>query len=433
MLGEDKAEDRLRELLRDPRWSLPERPDPQPRIRRAAQRQRLRLTGVAAAVAVIAVAVPVGIGASGRVSGPAAHHRATAPVIYAAYNNKSLAAVIPVDTATNKAGKPVRAGLGLQVAITPDGKTAYVLNGGAFTVTPVSTATNTVGRPIHLPRSSFEPSFIAITPDGKTAYVACQHAVVPISTATNTAGKPIPVGFSPTAIAITPDGKTAYVVGTPNNGFGLRGTVTPIDTATDKAGKPIRVGPGAFQIAITPDGKTAYAYGGSAVTPIRTATNTAGTPISLHGNFDGGDIAITPDGKTLYVRTINPDTVVPISTATNTASAPIKVHLSAGGLPDMPAVTAIQFVITPDGKTLYLATGGDSVVAISTATNTATTIRFRSGCRVQPRTGIAITPDSKTAYVTCQNEIIPISTATNTPGKPIPIPLKDPDAIAITP
>ena len=46
---------------------------------------------------------------------------------------------------------------------------------------------------------------------------------------------------------------------------------------------------------------------------------------------------------------------------------------------------------------------------------------------------IAITPDGKTAYVACESAVIPISTATNTPGKPIPVPLREPGNIAITP
>jgi DNA-binding beta-propeller fold protein YncE len=52
---------------------------------------------------------------------------------------------------------------------------------------------------------------------------------------------------------------------------------------------------------------------------------------------------------------------------------------------------------------------------------------------VWPDLSIAINPDGKTAYFACENAVVPISTATNTPGKPIPIPLRDPDAIAITP
>lgn len=44
------TEDRLRELLRDPGWSLPAWPDAQARVRRAARRQRMALARVTAAV-----------------------------------------------------------------------------------------------------------------------------------------------------------------------------------------------------------------------------------------------------------------------------------------------------------------------------------------------------------------------------------------------
>ena len=94
------------------------------------------------------------------------------------------------------------------------------------TVTPISTATDTPGRPITV--GAF-PFAIAITPDGKTAYVviAGSGTVTPIATATNTPGHPIPVGREPLAIAITPDGRTAYVVSCGPN------TVTPIATTTN--------------------------------------------------------------------------------------------------------------------------------------------------------------------------------------------------------
>ena len=36
----------------------------------------------------------------------------------------------------------------MHIAITPDGKTAYVANTGSGTVTPIATATNTAGPPI---------------------------------------------------------------------------------------------------------------------------------------------------------------------------------------------------------------------------------------------------------------------------------------------
>ena len=61
-----------------------------------------------------------------------------------------------------------------------------------------------VTRPMANPASA--PVAIAITPDGKTAYVAnnASGTVTPLNTATNTALTPIVVGSGPCQIAITP-------------------------------------------------------------------------------------------------------------------------------------------------------------------------------------------------------------------------------------
>jgi DNA-binding beta-propeller fold protein YncE len=220
--------------------------------------------------------------------------------------------VIPISTATNAAGKPIhlpQGGYGPDwIAITPDGKTAYVLGRSTSghtkgKVTPVNTATTTPGKPIYLPWLRGKGSTgiaIAITPGGKTAYVSTDYprTVVPIRTATNTAGKPITInGPDPLdggGIAITPDEKTAYDA--------CEGAVIPIRTATSRAGQPIRLGSSCrsellavpeYGIVITPDGKTAYVACEGAVVPIRTATNTVGRPIHVPLGYAMG-IAITP-------------------------------------------------------------------------------------------------------------------------------------------
>ena len=81
-------------------------------------------------------------------------------------------------------------------------------------MTPIATATNTPGRPIKVGQG---PAAIAITPDGKTAYVATSvgKTVTPISDSPPTRpARPINVGGGwPFPIAITPDSKTAYVAG----------------------------------------------------------------------------------------------------------------------------------------------------------------------------------------------------------------------------
>ncbi len=68
------------------------------------------------------------------------------------------------------------------------------------------------------------PCRIAITPDGKTAYVGNWNpgTVIPIRTATNTAGPAIRVGNNPQGFAVTPNGKTAYAADHDDD------TVTPI-------------------------------------------------------------------------------------------------------------------------------------------------------------------------------------------------------------
>lgn len=222
-----------------------------------------------------------------------------APTVYVV-NNGGFGSVVPIDAATGTAGSSIPVGdtLGTAphgIAITPDGKTAYVANQGSNSVTPIDIATGTPGTPIPVGSG---PSGIATTPDGKTVYVAnsSSQSVTPIDTATNTAGPAIPIQLFPEAIAITPDGKTAYVAS-----GGITGLLTPIDTATNTLGAPLAFGGIPGQMAITPDGKTVYVIvevtqgpdaGATFVARFDTATNTESTLIS---DDDAAGIAVLPD------------------------------------------------------------------------------------------------------------------------------------------
>jgi hyaluronoglucosaminidase len=94
------------------------------------------------------------------------------------------------------------------MAITPDGKVLLVGAIGGRAVTPINTAANKAGQPIPV---RLGPIDIAITPDGKTAYVvnfgngrAEGHTVTPIRIATLRAGRPIKVGTNPDNLVIAP-------------------------------------------------------------------------------------------------------------------------------------------------------------------------------------------------------------------------------------
>ena len=103
------------------------------------------------------------------------------------------------------------------------------------------------------------------------------------------------------------------------------------------------------------------------VTPVSTATNKVGRADPHRRRGPDWRLAITPDGKTVYVASDDegsPGTVTPVSTATNTAGKPIHV-----GAPIEIEGAPIEIALTPDGRTLYGA-ALNKVVPISTATNT---------------------------------------------------------------
>jgi YVTN family beta-propeller protein len=272
---------------------------------------------------------------------------------------QGLAGALPGTTgvAAISAGKPIAVGSGpAAIAITPDGKTAYVVNGTSGTVTPIETATNKPGPAITVGR---EPAAIAITPDGKTAYVAntSSGTVTPITTATDTAGPPITVGKYPMSIAITPSGKTAYVAN-----FGS-GTVTVLATATDRAIAQVEVGKMPQVVLITPDGKTAYVanFGSNSVSPIDTATNKAGPAIAV--GSEPYALAFVPHHQSMYVVNYGSGTVTPISTATNKVGRAVRV----GTDPE-----SISFIA--NGDTAVVANeGSNSETRIDTTTDASST------------------------------------------------------------
>src|ERR1022692_1342307 len=105
---------------------------------------------ISAPMASIALVVLTVGGANAAVAvSPAVAAKSVVPVTAYVPNYKSTAGP-PISTATNRAGKPIKVGIGpLAIALTPNGKTAYVTATGSIsggdpgTVTPISTAPRT--------------------------------------------------------------------------------------------------------------------------------------------------------------------------------------------------------------------------------------------------------------------------------------------------
>ena len=215
----------------------------------------------------------------------------------------------------------------LYMALTPNGKTLYVVNAvtesdpdisGSISV--VSTRSNEVVDTIEL-RTGF-PMEMAISPNGKRVYLAVSQAsgaidsegdnrVEVIDTKINAIVATIPIDglapYGPIGIAISSDGKKVYV--------SYRGdrSVRVIDTGTNEEIASVKVGDAPVGIAVTPNKKWVYVANRSALSdpPVSTVsvidarTNAVvqTIPLSLDPAKSTTDVAITPDVMAPHIKT----------------------------------------------------------------------------------------------------------------------------------
>jgi DNA-binding beta-propeller fold protein YncE len=196
------------------------------------------------------------------------------------------AGIIPVKTATGTPGKLIglHTSMPVALALSPDGSTLAEVgtpitaleNGSPYannvTMALLSTATGAVRKVAVLGDEPGALSWqVAMAPDGTTAYVlttaqspsqsslvSSQSTLVPVDLGTGKAGKPIDVGQSAQAMMTGPNGTTVYVLvigpyhsGSPHYG---PGTIVPVATASRTLGQPVPVGllPQAFAITRPP-------------------------------------------------------------------------------------------------------------------------------------------------------------------------------------
>jgi DNA-binding beta-propeller fold protein YncE len=266
------------------------------------------------------------VAACGSSTGPVASPTPTVPPTYTAYVvDQASGTLTPIPLATGVPGTPFVVGATASstqaphvwgIVITKDGKTAYITGGGG--IIPVNLVTKTVGTPIVVDATDFGPVDIALSPDEKTAYVVnySGYKVTPVNLATGTPGTPMVVGSGdnhPSVITITPDGKTAYVVVNQVNNTTtaaeIKGGLVPIDLRTNQVGGEILLGHETGAMAIAANGKTAYAFYLAidatgkqtlAVAPISLPSGSLGVLIPI-GLFFANSMALSPDGKSLYL------------------------------------------------------------------------------------------------------------------------------------
>ncbi|GAA0912538.1 serine/threonine-protein kinase [Streptomyces thermoalcalitolerans] len=266
--------------------------------------------------------------------------------------NERSGSVSVIDTATNKVDGTIPVGsFPKGVEVSPDGHRAYVANLGSGSVSVIDTATNKVDSTVPVGR---QPDGVAVSPgDGSQVYVTNGRSgsVSVIDTETNKVDSTIPVGSSPAGVAMSPDGRRAYVA---NLGSG---SVSVIDTATNKVSRTIPVGRSPQGVDVSPDGRRAYvtSLGSGSVSVIDTATNEVDDTISVGSGPQG--VAVAPEnGRWAYVTSFSSGSVSVIDTATNEVDDTISVGSGPAGV-----------AMSPDGRRVYVADFSSGSVSVITA------------------------------------------------------------------
>lgn len=235
-------------------------------------------------------------------------------------------AVYAISTATNTTQNVIvtpRGAKPIGIAVAPTGM-VYCTNFSNATVFVIDP--NSMNEIDNFTVGSIFPVDIAITPDGTKAYVV--NAVGPknvkmIDLSTNNVTATLNASQQSLGVAIKPDSTTAYVTNP------MQSTVSVINTSTNTITATITLAAGSFPrgIAVRPDGAFAYVVlqGTSSVGVINTATNTLSTTISLTSNSDPYNIAITPDGTQAYVTQTLTGNVSVINLITNLVTGTISV------------------------------------------------------------------------------------------------------------
>jgi YVTN family beta-propeller protein len=155
--------------------------------------------------------------------------------------------VFVIDTASNTIKATIFGGnINSAIAFTPDGTSAYVADSGGGGLMVIDTRSKAVTTTIPV----YNPQAIAISPDGKFAYVTAGNLFV-IDTASNAVVAEVPAGAGPGAIALSPDGSIGYV-GCGNNSLFV------LDTTSKKILHTIYPVPSAVGMILLPGGAFAY-------------------------------------------------------------------------------------------------------------------------------------------------------------------------------
>jgi YVTN family beta-propeller protein len=240
-------------------------------------------------------------------------------------------AVWLIDTASDAVVAKIPVGLHpAHVVVTPDGRFAYITNGGDNSVSVVDAAARSVVATI--PVGKF-PHGLRFAPGGKQAWVANLKSgtVSVIDVAAHKEIAQIPVGKGPAQVGFTADGRLAFV------SLSEEKAVAVIDPATRKVTRRIGVGTVPIQLYATPDSRTLLvANQGSRSKPGNTVSmidlqtfklfKTVITGSGAHG------VVVDREGRLAYITNTYADTVSVIDIGKRAVVSTVRVGKGPNGV-----------------------------------------------------------------------------------------------------
>jgi uncharacterized protein (TIGR03437 family) len=263
--------------------------------------------------------------------------------VYAVNQDEVPGTISVIDTALRKVTKTLTVGASpQQLAIAPNGTTAYVPNRGSGTLSIVDLSQNAVTGSINVGAG---PSSVAFSPDGRRVYSVNQNAgsiSVINPQQQNSVIAQIAVGSQPAAMAITSDSAFAYVANQGSN------TVSVLDLKSNAQEGTVQVGRGPFDVQLDPNEDFVY------VTNIQ-----SGTVSVIDANTDAVVSTIFVGGAPVQFAFLNAPTLLQI--LPNPAPVGSQITLKGEGFVSGSTVhfaTASQTVTQPatfvDSETLQV-------------------------------------------------------------------------------
>ncbi len=211
--------------------------------------------------------------------------------VVAYVTNEESGTISVVDRAKNQVVSAIQVGRAPRgIVVEPEGRRAFVLNGGEDTITVIDVNTN---RPLHTfnLETQARAQELAISPLGRTLYVANTglNSVSVIDTASLGVMATIPVGISPVSMAMDPRGTRVLVANQGSN------TVTLIDTFSNRPVGTVQVDPGPVHISIDPNPNADRAFVASSSSAFMTVLSASSGQVLRRLSVGPGVVASLPD------------------------------------------------------------------------------------------------------------------------------------------